>query len=86
MITAAEMYKTTNDFHGSTARAHARRIGLEHQIKNAASHGYFSIQVPTLKEIEVQYFKSQGFDVRWENSWFVLSPGHWVISWRNVEC
>ena len=84
MITASEMREITKKFYnGPNLRTRARRIGLEHQIKLAASEGYDSIEVPRMDDVNIEYFRAQGFKVTWEKSCFIFSPGNWRISWRN---
>lgn len=84
MITAQEMREKANKVYtGPTIQTKARRIALEHAINKAAANGYFSIEVSFLDDINIEYFKMQGFKIEWENSCFLLAAGHWRISWRN---
>lgn len=87
MITASKMREITKNYYNSpNLRARARRIGLEHQIKKAASEGYYSIEVPHMDDINIEYFRAQGFEVTWQNSCFLLAAGHWNISWSDDVC
>lgn len=87
MITAKEMREKANKVYtGPTIQTKARRIALEHAISKAAANGFFYIEVPHMDDVNIEYFRAQGFKVTWQNSCFLLAAGHWDISWRNDEC